>query len=181
MSNSGSKRQSREVGRLVHLDFIDALVAENNESVRRLLDGGLPVNARHPQSGQTLLLLAAAVDAADIVSLLLDRGADLQAVDRTGAGPVTRAVRGVQPSVLEVLLRCGADPNQKDNLGSPPLYYAVWRTDDEPPEKLERMIKILLSHGADPDLSNDAGMTPRTQAEMFKHIHDFTHLLPPKE
>jgi ankyrin repeat protein len=105
-----------------------------------------------------------------------DRGAALKAVDPTGAGVIAAAVISNRLELVVYIARNGADVNQRNSLGQNPLFHTLG-TDD----RRDSMIRLLLRHGADPDLADNDGDTPRTQAQALKHIQDYTDLLPPRE
>lgn len=56
--------------------------------------------------------------------------------------------------IVKVLIRYGANPNGRDNLGNTPLIMAV---EDSP--KGIAVVKYLLDHGADRNLVNNQGRT----------------------
>jgi len=91
--------------------------------VRRLLEAGVGVNARYG-SGLTALIWAAGhandvpePDGLAVVSLLLERGAALEAVDDRGRTALMTAAERDRLAVVDLLLRQGADPAVRDNEG----------------------------------------------------------------
>jgi uncharacterized protein len=83
-------------------------------SVANYVDGGVPVNLTNA-SGDTLLLLAAYHEHADVVRALLDRDADPNRVNGRGQTALVAAVFRQNLGIVEALLAAGADPA----LGSP--------------------------------------------------------------
>jgi ankyrin repeat protein len=92
------------------------------DSGRILIKGGAKVSEAQPKSGLTPLLIASAMGNAKAVDLLLDNGADPNAVDRNGYAPLHKAVRdsdyGIDVerkdailAIVKSLLKHGADPN----------------------------------------------------------------------
>lgn len=65
-----------------------------------------------------------------------------------GDTPLHEAVQRGDLSAVKRLLKAGADPNAKNDLGATPL--------DDSPAKGPVMVKALLKAGADPRLANDA-------------------------
>lgn len=99
----------------------------------------------------------------ETVKLLLNRGADINAVDKEGWTPIYMACVGVNVDAVRSLLDHGAIPNLKDKLGWTPLYYVeVSRSTTHVPEgdalmrdvmtkhvnRLDEIIALLKSHGA---------------------------------
>jgi len=87
---------------------------------------------------------------------LIQRGADLQAIDGYGLTPLLSRAGHFQGR-LEVLLDHGADPNQRDNKGETALHKAAKVGHAE-------NVRLLLRRGADPQIRNHAGMTPLLKA-----------------
>jgi ankyrin repeat protein len=67
-----------------------AVRAASLEAVRELLDGGAQVNTAEPQVGHTALMWAVREDQPRLITLLLTRGAAIEARTRTGALPAPR-------------------------------------------------------------------------------------------
>jgi ankyrin len=148
---------------------------EREEVIRLLLEAGADPGRRwqHPSRfiemstdvGQvgdcaTVLHVAAAVDDGQVLRLLLDHGAEVDALEYGGRTPLMTAVQRPAESRFErgapaepeiaaeaygaarALLEAGADPNQRDEEGSALLLWAL----DQP-----RLVRLLLEAGADPD------------------------------
>src|SRR5437016_1315108 len=56
------------------------------------------------------------------------------------------AVLGDHPDAVDFLVKKGADPNQPDSSGDPPLHLAIGGSGDE------ALVRILIKAGADPNL-----------------------------
>jgi ankyrin repeat protein len=80
------------------------------EKVRLLLAHGANVNARSATERTPLLVAASYPGTVDLLRLLLDRGADLRAQDRTGATALALAVRSADVEVVRFLADRGLDP-----------------------------------------------------------------------
>lgn len=65
--------------------------------------------------GDTALILAVKTGQFDVASRLIGYGANVNASNRRGETPAILAVLGRHESILEALLRKGADPDKKDN------------------------------------------------------------------
>ena len=64
-------------------------------------------------------------------------------------------------NILELLVSNGTDVNARANNGSTPLHDAMMFLPEE-------CIKYLVGKGADPDIANDEGKTPRSQVPIEK-------------
>jgi hypothetical protein len=97
----------------------------NVDRVRSLIARGADVNVRN-HKGQAALHCAAKAGFADIVALLLDRGADPEALDNAGATPLATALRSTVKdkaklrTVVRALVAAGADPHRVDAQGRSP-------------------------------------------------------------
>ena len=89
-------------------DLPAAAIVGDADAVRRLLDLGLPVDARDGQ-GCTALLRAAGGGHRAVVDLLLARGADPQCAANTGATALSAAVSMRHGEIVERLVGAGAD------------------------------------------------------------------------
>ena len=87
--------------------------------VANLLAGDVDVDSPGVD-GTTALHWAAYADDVELASLLLDAGADPNAVNRNGATPLTLACTNANPALIERLLEAGADPSLAPN-GEPPI------------------------------------------------------------
>jgi hypothetical protein len=81
------------------------------EKVRLLLAHGANVNTRAESQRTAVLIAASYPGTVGLLRLLLDRGADIHAQDRTGAGALAFAVRSADVQVVRFLVDRGLDPN----------------------------------------------------------------------
>jgi hypothetical protein len=94
--------------------LVVAAERDDLDEVRRLLDGGTPVNASNSILGTTALLAAAGQGRVEVVRLLLERGADVNA--RSGGWtPLPLALSsGVSPEIARLLVAHGANVNARE-------------------------------------------------------------------
>jgi ankyrin repeat protein len=96
-------------------------------------------------------------DQTAVIQLLVEQGADVNALDKSGVGPLHRAVRCRCAEAVEALLASGADPRLRNGSGSSPLHLAVQDTGrggsglPESREAQTTIVRSLLAHGARPD------------------------------
>lgn len=144
----------------------------HTDVVRGLLRHGAEVDTQ-TTTGYTALLLAAREGYTETTKALLDAGADVNATAEDGTSALLVAVIRRHTSYAEFLLDQGADPNLGP--GFTPLHWAAGEWDTElndfsngvaegnqwsafggllPSDRL-RMVKLLLDHGADPNIRTD--------------------------
>merc|ERR1711924_92548 len=84
--------------------------------IREWLDFGANVNATNWRSGGTALMMAASDGWANIVALLIGRGARLDIQDASGDTALHKAVPGSGGKrVIKMLLQAGADATIENN------------------------------------------------------------------
>jgi len=87
-------------------------------------------------------------DAKLIVDILLENGADVNIVNRSGESPLFRAAVGELTDVVDQMLRVrGASPNNRSSSEKSPLYAACHVNNVE-------LVDTLLKRGADPNLAS---------------------------
>lgn len=149
-----------------------AAAAYAREIATLLLDRGAGVRSRNRRGAEPLHYAAdgspgspgwnsAAQEA--IVECLINAGADPNAADKSGVGPLHRAVRTRSAGAVRMLLEHGADPRRKNGSGSTPLHLAVQDTgrggagSTASRDGQRAIIALLLEHGARPTDRNSAG------------------------
>jgi ankyrin repeat protein len=90
--------------------------------------------------GWTPLHWGASEGSVEIVRLLADAGADLNAVDAQGFTPLHLAVTRNNADVVRLLLDRKADPNIRNKAGLPVLHNARTNAAD--------LVPLLVEHGA---------------------------------
>lgn len=115
------------------------------------------------RDGRIPLHQAAALGTADEVARLIAEGQDLTAVDKGGRTPLHMAAIHGRTDNAKLLLAAGAPIHAKDGYGNEALWNAVFRFQGGQPD----LILLLLDAGADPDLTNVAGKSPRDVAIGF--------------
>lgn len=114
------------------------------------------------QPSDSPLIQAARSGSLDTINHLLDSGADVNLPGPTGDGwdatPLQHAILARQSGVVRLLLDRGADANRVGGPNSPaPLLLAAGDTDPT-------FVKLLLAHGADPNVEGEGGVTPLARA-----------------
>ncbi|TDI23282.1 MAG: ankyrin repeat domain-containing protein [Acidobacteria bacterium] len=132
----------------------DAARRQDLDGVRALLAGGADVRAAHGD-GMTGLHWAAHHGDTQMVRLLVDAGADLEATTRLGDHtPLHIASRGGHTRAVTALLDAGANTNAVTTPGATPLHFAATAGAAD-------ALRALLDHGADADAREPVwGQTP---------------------
>lgn len=145
------------------LDLPEAAALDATGRVGALLDAGAQADVRSPD-GFTPLQLAAYFGAPAAAALLVERGADVDAMadNPQRIAPLHAAVAGRRPEVVRLLLAAGATPDARQQGGWTPLLAAAQHGHRE-------MAQALLDAGADPTAANDEGVRPAELARAHGH------------
>ena len=127
-------------------------------AVQALIDGNADVNAEDDQNRSAILLLtsrrAAAPDAPQIITALVEAGADPNAMNSSLITPLMEACRQKNTAVVETLLKVGARVDLRDRNSWTPLLHAA--SQGAPLEIYEHLKKA----GVDIDGSTRRGSSP---------------------
>lgn len=136
------------------LDIFEATAVGRAKRVGQLLAAEPGLARAWSPDGFTSLHFAAFFGFPEIAELLLQGGADVNAVARNAMAvrPLHSAAAVGQRAVVQILLAHGGDPNVRQQGGWTPLQEAAHLGDAE-------MARMLLERGADPALANDEGKT----------------------
>ncbi len=124
--------------------------------------------------GMTPLHIAAQAGKAKKVTLLLEAGAEIEAEGPEGITPLYLAVENNHPKAVKALLKAGADHEMSPSEdGETVLTLASAKG-------YERIVRILLSYGANPLHRDAAGSSARDLALANEH-HQIAEILRQKE
>jgi len=130
------------------------------EAVREYLDKTPAAIRARADDRKTLLFDAVGYGNTEMVELLLDRGADIEAVDRYGQTPLHWAVQSKSDRGVRVLVEHGADTGTTRPDGCNALQIAAERGDTG-------VAALLLEAGMNVDTTGKTGRTPLTYAVEF--------------
>ena len=85
--------------------------------VKQMLTDGADPDAKDPQSGSTMLAIAALMGHTEVVALLLEHGADVNAKSRDGGTALHTAAFLGRAETVKLLLEKGADTTLRNNMG----------------------------------------------------------------
>ena len=145
------------------LDLAEAAALDDVDRVRALLAGGAPIDAR-TADGFTPLQLAAYFGAPAAASLLIEGGADVNAVadNPMRIRPLHAAAAGRHTAVALALIAAGADVDAPQQHGWTPLHTAAHNGDAV-------LVDALIGAGAGVDAINDDGRTAGELATAADH------------
>jgi uncharacterized protein len=142
----------RRVDVLDVLDVFEAAAFGDVDRLTELLSDEPSLVNSYSGDGFTALHFAAFFGRPDAASLLIERGAEVDALGRgwmTGTA-LHSAVSRLHSDVVRILLEAGANPNVRQSAGWTPLHAAAMDGD-------LTSVELLLASGADPTATNDEG------------------------
>ncbi len=137
------------------LDIFDAAGLGATERLRQLLDEHQQPVSAWSADGFTPLHLAAFFRNRAVAELLLDHGADVEAVSQNDmrVTPLHSAAAGGDTAICRLLIERDADVSARQEGGFTPLHAAAHNGDLE-------LARLLVERGADPTARTDDGRTP---------------------
>ena len=165
-ATGGSERTELEKRGYTYTEssFVECAKKGDIEAVKLFLDEGMDVNAVN-QRGQTALIRAAGYQRTDVVTLLLEKGADVEFIGERHARTALMEAAGAGNCVIiKQLAQKGADINAKDYESNTPLHFACMYGHVE-------AVRLLIELGAKPDVqASGLGRTPMKIAETNGHL-----------
>ncbi|MBZ3880416.1 Ankyrin repeat and SOCS box protein 3 [Sciurus carolinensis] len=151
------------------------LAVENGQIdvLRLLLRHGANVNGSHSMCGWNSLHQASFQENAEIIKLLLKKGANKECQDDFGITPLFVAAQYGKLESLNILISSGANVNCQALDKATPLFIAAQ-------EGHTKCVELLLSSGADPDLycNEDNWQLPIHAAAQMGHAKILDLLIP---
>ena len=134
---------------MLHLAFRN----KRKRMAAALLEATGPVGASQVNAdGETVLHVAAGKGKRGLVQLAIKHGADVNALDATGATPLAHAAVCVSTKAINALLAAGADPNLSGSGSKTPLAIAAGKYHLS-------VVRALLAGGSEPsELSPEIGV-----------------------
>jgi ankyrin repeat protein len=120
--------------------FYSAIRENDLARLQALLESGADVNAGDPRGGSTPLMHAALVGSVESMTLLLGHGANVNAVNTSGATALMMSVTDIDK--VRLLVGRGADVNIATRRGRTALLLAAMSDGSAP------IVRLLMAHGA---------------------------------
>jgi uncharacterized protein len=140
--------------------FFGAAREGNAAAVGTFLRSGMPADVRMPaklkkssDAARQTALMVAAKGHRSVVALLLKERADPNATNEFKQSALVYAVRENQPAIVALLVKAGADPNLRGHGKDFVL------RDAASPNINPRIMRLLITHGADVNATATAGRT----------------------
>ncbi len=148
----------------------DAAKSDQVNKLRKLLSKDENWLEKRDKYRQTLLHSATRYGAFKVASLLLDRGADLNAKDESGNTPLHLASIFRHNEIIDLLIHQKADVNILNAQGQAPLHLASLYGNPE-------SIKSLLEAGIKINIRDTDGNTPLHIAVLYRHPENLDEIL----
>jgi ankyrin repeat protein len=134
------------------LDVFEAATIDRASTVRELVEGSSSLALAFSNDGFTALHFAAHFGSTRAMQVLLDAGANIEAVTKNFLTnmPLHAAAAGGRIEACRLLLKRGADPNARQHGGNTPLMTAAFANNRE-------LAELLLAFNADFGIRNDEG------------------------
>ena len=139
------------------LDVFEAAALGDVSRLRMLLAGDPPLVKKQSSDGFTPLHLACFFCQPEAAQLLLQNGADANAVSPGRIAVIHSAAASRSAAMVKLVLQAGANPNLQQQGGYTALHEAAMHN------SLERA-QALLAAGADPAIRSDDGLTAAEMA-----------------
>ena len=124
-------------------DIFETINNGNFEDVKTLLEKNPGLLELKGINGRTPIFLAVTGDHVEIVELLINKGANLNALDKSKRNCLHLACYGRNEKIIQMLIKGGIDINAMDEMGHKPYDFAVSTNNDN-------IIAMLKSSGGTP-------------------------------
>jgi ankyrin repeat protein len=165
--------------------MITAMMDGSEEQIRELLEAGGNPNAQRRPESPAVLAIAAARGRDDVIGMLLDAGAHIDATDAFHTTALMSAAEMGRTESVQLLLSRGARVDAMDSDNRTALALTVTSMLSSRSDRCLEVVRSLLSFGANVHLPDKLGRTPLIHAaargfhdvmvELLKHGARPTH------
>lgn len=141
---------------------IAATKNDDAEVARVLIDAGADVNAKDGIQ-DSAFLYAGAEGLDEILTMTIEAGADAASINRYGGTALIPASEHGHVSTIRILLAAGVPVDHVNTLGWTAMHEAIVLGDGGPNQV--EAVRLLLDAGADPSITENAGLTARQLAQ----------------
>lgn len=152
-----------------HAALISAIRGNDTRAVEKLIAANPQLVNAPDRSRSTPLHHAAGFGNLATMKLLLDKGADVNAVNKRKSPPIFWAIH--DEAKVRLLIERGADINARQADGRTPVYQAASIGNGA------AVLRLLLDKGAKPDVPTEAGMTPLMAAATRANVESMRLLI----
>ena len=128
-------------------DFLEIVKSGTTEEIADAAKKGADLDARTKRDKMTPLMVAARYNSSDSVKVLIEAGADVNAIDSVENTALRYAISYNDTAAVEHIADAGADVNDIGKLGITPLIIVSMRG-------TPRMGEVLINAGADPYMAD---------------------------
>ncbi len=132
--------------------FFKAVANNNKKALEALIGAGFNNVNIKLHNNSSALLLATAQGHIELVELLLDKGADVNAKDKDGLTSLMVSISNGSIEIVQLLLARGADVNLIDDEGTTALIRAAQKGNS-------KIVQLLLDNNANVNAQNNKGTT----------------------
>jgi hypothetical protein len=150
--------------------LVSAAFKEDLQAARELLASGVDVNIRDEDTDSTALMQAVGNGNREMVRLLLDAGADVNAKNGSDQTPLMMTGENTTAEIVWSLISAGAKVNRKDEQGHTPLIMAALGSNPA-------VIEALVEADAKVNAKDEEGRTALTYAAAMGHVENVRALL----
>lgn len=133
------------------------------EVAKLLISNGADIHSSTVKYGDAPLHNAVNSTFIELIKLLIEKGADINAQNNDGWSPLHNAVNNKDIDAVKVLIKHGANVNAKDGNGFTPLWSCVigysLLDENEDPDVDIKIAQLLLKAGADTKAKDEYGET----------------------
>lgn len=137
------------------------IAQEDMEICEDFIEAGMDINSRD-SAGTPMICIAARSGKTAVIEWLVNNGASIDAISKDrGYSAVMDAVWKMNPEIVELLIKLGANLNFVSNDGQTALIVATGSSNS-------KICEMLVKNGADPCFKDHMGMSALDYARLFK-------------